>query len=166
MIFTLYSDVVLSTRDWAAAWQNEQNDVRPAKTQIRLIRPFAVRMKKHWVLSYPLSARRRLIRLGGYPGWSESSLGAHVILLVLACCSSINCSARIDQNCLLVARLNGTVSFGASPLMQYIFFHFTRYKPYTRQKMNFLYLLTVSKHWYVNNEWWNNIIKLLISTSI
>ena len=41
-----------------------------------LIRVFAVRMKKAWVLSYPLSAQRRLIRLGGCPGWSESSLGA------------------------------------------------------------------------------------------
>ena len=39
--------------------------VRPAKTQISLgIRPvwsvFAVRMKKAWVLSYPLRAQRRL----------------------------------------------------------------------------------------------------------
>ena len=33
-----------------------------------LIRVFAVRMKKAWVLSYPLSAQRRLIRLGGSPG--------------------------------------------------------------------------------------------------
>ena len=41
-----------------------------------LIRVFAVRMKKAWVLSYPLSAQRRLIRLSGCPGWSESSLGA------------------------------------------------------------------------------------------
>ena len=31
--------------------------------------------------------QRRLIRLGGCPGWSESSLGAH-ILLVLLCCGS------------------------------------------------------------------------------
>ena len=60
--------------------------VRPAKTQISLgIRPvFTVRMKKAWVLSYPLSAQRRLIRLGRCPGWSSSSLGAEVILLVLS----------------------------------------------------------------------------------
>ena len=45
-----------------------------------LIRVFAVLMKKVWALSYPLSAQRRLIRLGGCPGWSESSLGAHAIL--------------------------------------------------------------------------------------
>ena len=38
-----------------------------------LIRVFAVHMKKDWVLSYPLSAQRRL---GGCPGWSESLLGA------------------------------------------------------------------------------------------
>ena len=49
----------------ATTWQNQQNDVRLAKTQISLgIRPvwsvFAVRMKKAWVLSYPLSAQRRL----------------------------------------------------------------------------------------------------------
>ena len=49
-----------------------------------LIRVFAVRIKKAWVLSYPLSAQRRLIRLGGCTGWSESSLGAHAILLVLS----------------------------------------------------------------------------------
>ena len=50
--------------------------LRPAKTQISLgIRPvwsvFAVRMKQAWVLS-------------GCPDWSESSLGAHTILLVLS----------------------------------------------------------------------------------
>ena len=49
-----------------------------------LIRVFAVRKKKAWVLSYPFSALRRLIRLGGCPGWSESLLGAHAILLVLS----------------------------------------------------------------------------------
>ena len=40
-------------------------------------------MKEAQVLSYPMSTQRRL-RLGGCPGWSESSLGAHVILLVLS----------------------------------------------------------------------------------
>ena len=37
-----------------------------------LTRVFAVRMKKAWVLSYPMSAQRR----------PESSLGAHVSMLV------------------------------------------------------------------------------------
>ena len=49
--------------------------VHPAKTQISLgIHPvwsvFAARMKKAWVLSYPYSTLRRLIRLGRCPGWS------------------------------------------------------------------------------------------------
>ena len=38
---------------------------------------FPICMKKPWVLRYPLSAQQRQIRLGGCPGWSESSLGAH-----------------------------------------------------------------------------------------
>ena len=42
-----------------------------------LIRIFAVRMKKAWVLSYPLSGQRRQVRLDGCPGWSESLLDAH-----------------------------------------------------------------------------------------
>ena len=48
-----------------------------------LVRVFTVRMKKAWVLIYPLSAQQRLIRLGRCPGWSESLLSA-VILLVLS----------------------------------------------------------------------------------
>ena len=39
-------------------------------------------MKKHWVLSYPLSAKQKLWLIRQI--WSESSLGAHVILLVLS----------------------------------------------------------------------------------
>ena len=48
---------------------------------LSLIRVFAVRMKKAWILSDPLSAQRRLRsafasrRLRSCPGWSESSLG-------------------------------------------------------------------------------------------
>ena len=53
--------------------------VRPAKTQPGhqpcVISVFAVCMKNAWVLT--LSAQRRLIRLGGCLGWSESSLGTH-----------------------------------------------------------------------------------------
>ena len=59
--------------------------LRPA---VRLIKAFAVCMKKPWVLSYPLIAHQRLIRLGECPGWSESSLDAQVVLLVLSCCGS------------------------------------------------------------------------------
>ena len=49
-----------------------------------LMRIFSVHMKVVSVLSYPYSAQRRLIRLDGCLGWSESSLDAHAILLVLS----------------------------------------------------------------------------------
>ena len=57
---------------WATAWQNQQNDVHPAKTQISLcIHPvwsvFAVRMKKPWVLSFLLSEQRRCDQTGWMP---------------------------------------------------------------------------------------------------
>ena len=68
---------------WAASWQNQQCGCAPSEDSDQpghppsLIGVFTVRMRKAWVLSYPLSAQRRLIRLGRCPGWSESSLGAH-----------------------------------------------------------------------------------------
>ena len=51
-----------------------------------LIRVFAVRMKKTWVISFPRErTAKTLIRLGGCAGWSESSLDARVIMFVLSC---------------------------------------------------------------------------------
>ena len=65
-----------------ATWQNQKSDCAPREDSDKpghppsLIRVFAVRMKKAWVLSYPLSAQwRLLIRLRGCSGRSESSLG-------------------------------------------------------------------------------------------
>ena len=52
--------------NWAAAWQNQQSGCAPNEDSDQhghppsLIRVFAVRMKKPLVLSYPLSAPRRL----------------------------------------------------------------------------------------------------------
>ena len=54
------------TATWAASWQNQQNQCAPSEDSDQpghppsLIRVFAVRMKKPWVLIYPLSAQRRL----------------------------------------------------------------------------------------------------------
>ena len=50
--------------------KTSKTNVSPAKTQISqgiLIRVFAVRMKKHWVLSYIMSAQRRLCS-----GWANA----------------------------------------------------------------------------------------------
>ena len=63
-----------------------------------LIRAFAVRMKKAWVLSYLLSTQPRLIRLSGCPGLSESLLGAHSILLVLSCAGSYDKGNNNEKN--------------------------------------------------------------------
>ena len=48
---------------------NKTNKIalRPAKTQISRIRVFAVRMKKAWILSYPLSTQRRL-----WSNWADA----------------------------------------------------------------------------------------------
>ena len=71
-----------SFKIWAAMWQNQQKACAPSEDSDQpvhppsLIRVLAVRMKKAWVLSYPLSTLWRLIRLGRCPGSSQSSLGA------------------------------------------------------------------------------------------
>ena len=50
---------------WAASWQNQQNACAPSEDSDQpghppsLIWVFAMRMKKAWVLSYPLSAQQR-----------------------------------------------------------------------------------------------------------
>ena len=55
-----------NTANWAATWRNQQNECAPSQDSDHpghppsLIRVFAVRMKKAWVLSYPLSAQQRL----------------------------------------------------------------------------------------------------------
>ena len=59
-----------------------------------LIRVFAVRMKKSWVLSYPMSAQRRLWS-DWMDAWSESSRGAQVILLVLSYGGSYSNTTRM-----------------------------------------------------------------------
>ena len=51
---------------WAVTWQNQQSECAPSEDSDQpghlpsLIRVVTVRMKKPWVLSYPLSAQRRL----------------------------------------------------------------------------------------------------------
>ena len=58
---------------WATTWQNQQNECVPSEDPDQpghlpnLIRVFAVCMKKAWVLSYPLSAQRRL-----WPDWADA----------------------------------------------------------------------------------------------
>ena len=69
---------------WANAWQNQQNDVLPAKTDqpvpSSLIGVLAVRMKKPWILSYLCSASEHSNVAGWMFGCSESSLCAQVFM--------------------------------------------------------------------------------------
>ena len=83
---------------WASTWQNQQSECAPSEDSDHpghppsLLRVFAVRVKKTWVLSYPLSAQRRLIRLGGCPGWSESSLDAYSFCWFCHVAAHVYCS--------------------------------------------------------------------------
>ena len=64
--FVSENDVEKTGYKWAATWQNQQSECAPSEYSDHpghppsLIRVFAVRMKKAWVLSCPLSAQRRL----------------------------------------------------------------------------------------------------------
>ena len=74
-----------SSPKWTGARQNLHYDLCAENTQISLgICPvwavFDVHMKKPLVYSYQLSAPWRLITLCGCACWSESSLGARVIV--------------------------------------------------------------------------------------
>ena len=87
----------------AADHRNEENDLCAQRTQISLgICPvwsvLTVHLKKPWILSYPLSAQGRLNWLGECPFWSESSLGAQVILLVLSSGGSFCLKASIVKS--------------------------------------------------------------------
>ena len=70
-LFTFQADLsavlyIQNNLKWAAAWQNQQNGCAPSEDLDQpghppiLTRVFPVRMKKAWVLSYPLRAQRRL----------------------------------------------------------------------------------------------------------
>ena len=75
-------DPFTNDNNWAASWQN---DCAPSEDSDQpghppsLISVFDVRF-----MGFFMRTAKILIRLGGCPGWSESSLGAHAALLVLS----------------------------------------------------------------------------------
>ena len=75
---------------WAASWQNQQNDCAPSEDSDQpghLPSLISLRCPHEETLGPQLPTEctaKTLIRLGGCPGWSQSSLGAHAILLVLS----------------------------------------------------------------------------------
>ena len=80
-VYTAYvSRCIAKTAKWHACtpsanrstWASAQS----GQSSLSAVWPvFTVRTQKHWVLSNPSSTQRRLIRLGGYPCWSDASLG-------------------------------------------------------------------------------------------
>ena len=85
-IMTLTSLTII----WAASWQNQQCGCAPSEYSDEpghppsLIRVFVLHSMGSKGPQFSSRGQRRLIRLGGCPGWSESSLGAHAILLGLS----------------------------------------------------------------------------------
>ena len=75
---------------WAATWQNQQSDCAPSEVSDQpghppiLIWVFAVRMKKHWTLSYPLSVSEDSDQTGRMPRLIWVFAGRIVTLLVLS----------------------------------------------------------------------------------
>ena len=55
---------------WAATWQNQQNESAPSEDRCALIGYLRTQ-------AFFMRTAKTLIRLGGCPGWSKSSLGAH-----------------------------------------------------------------------------------------
>ena len=102
---------------WATTWQNQLNARAPSEESDQpghppsLIRVFAVRMKKAWVLSYSLSAQRRLWsgrmpRLIWVFAWHTATA------LVLSCRGS--CIAWHPDPLILIWSRNGS---GKGPVM-------------------------------------------------
>ena len=76
---TKFKSECKTNKKWAASWQNQQCGCAPSEDPDQtgqighlpsLIRVFAVRMKKAWVLSYPLSVLRRL-----WSDWADAQAG-------------------------------------------------------------------------------------------
>ena len=87
-----------NTNIWAATWQNQQNECAPSEDSDQpghppsLIKVFAVRsMGNLRAQIFFMRTAKSLIRLGGCPGWSESSLGAHSL------CWFCHVAAHISQ---------------------------------------------------------------------
>ena len=68
---------------WATSWQNQQSDCAPSEDSDQPWHPPSL-ISLRCALNGYLRSVKTLIRLGRCPDWSESSLGAHAISLVLS----------------------------------------------------------------------------------
>ena len=84
-------------------WACAQRKLRSAWASAKSDQSLRCPMKKAWVLSYPLSTQRSLIRLGGCPGGSESSPGAHSFCWF---CHVVAHITKEQQNWIIMKLLN------------------------------------------------------------
>ena len=91
---------------WAASWQNQQNDCAPSKDSDQPGFKFTESdqsslsaWRKIGSLATQWTHSKDSITLGRCPGWSESSLGAHAILLVLSWGGSFNVIIKMKKIC-------------------------------------------------------------------
>ena len=88
--------VILHTS--ATTWQNQQSDCAPSEDSDQpghppsLIRAFAVRMKKPWFLSYPLSAQRRL-----WSDWVDAQADLSLHWVVTLCVGFVMSRLTCDK---------------------------------------------------------------------
>ena len=115
--------ILLILKTWAAAWQNQQNDKAHSEDSDqpghapRLIRVFAVRMKKTGIPSYPLSAQRRL-----WSDWVDAqadlSIGwANIHFVGFVMSWLINTSKLKQVSEITWARFTMCLSFMVSPII-------------------------------------------------
>ena len=81
----IVSPYVLVLKIWATSWRNQQNGMC-AQRRLRSAWASLLCALTGWLRTQGFFMRtaNTLIRLGGCPGWFESSLGAHTILSVFA----------------------------------------------------------------------------------
>ena len=88
MHLLLHSYISVSGNNWAATWQNQQSGCVSSEESDQPGHPPSLislhAWKKLGSLATHWAHSEDSIRLGGCPGWSESSLGA-LFLLVLSC---------------------------------------------------------------------------------
>ena len=87
-----------ATKDrWAATWQNQQSDCAPSEDSDQPGHPpslISLRCALNGYLrtqAFFMRTAKTLIRLGGCPGWSESSMGAHSF------CWFCNVAAQVQE---------------------------------------------------------------------
>ena len=92
---------------WAASWQNQQNDLcaqwrfRSAWASAHSDQGLCCCHEEALGLKLPTEHTAKiLIRLGGWPGWSESLLGAQVTLLFLSCAAQMSMAVMNGCACI------------------------------------------------------------------